>query len=91
MTSDLPTIEKSVPLASPGYVDVTFASTNTGSYSEEANTAGATTGLLGDGKTVRVTLAGPTNYGHVDLKFIESGSLEVGRARVVFLVPVTFN
>lgn len=88
--NDLPTIERSLAsvLAGSGYVDCAFAAVETGTLSVDANTAGASVTLLGDGKSVRVTPAGPTNYGHVDVSLTAAG--EVGRARVIFLIPVTF-
>jgi hypothetical protein len=84
--NDLPTIEKTLP-CSP--VIVSFASANPGTITFPANTAGATCEAV-DGLTARVTPAGPTNYGHVDV-LLTDGNGELGRARVIFLVPVTFS
>lgn len=81
----LPDVEK---LPSEGAVTVTFAAGG-GSLTTVANTAGATV-TIADSQTAVVTPAGPTNYGHVDLLCVTATG-EVGRARVIFLVPVSFS
>ena len=86
--NDLPTIEKSLPLEAPGYVDVNFYVS--GVITFPANTAGATCQVLGGSSAARITPAGPTNFGHVDVQLLDSNN-EIGRARVVFLIPVSFS
>ena len=83
--NDLPTIERSLPLE--GYVNVTFGAS--GTITLEANTAGGNFQVL-DSSNCRVWPAGPTNYGHMDVKITDALG-EVGRARVVFLIPVSFS
>lgn len=81
----LPTVEK---LPSEGQVIVTFASGG-GTLVCSENTAGATV-TIADSQTAVVVPAGPTNFGHVDLVCVTATG-EVGRARVIFLVPVSFS
>lgn len=84
--NDLPTIEK---LATSGSVTVTFAGTAGGAVTVEENTSDATVTPLSS-LSARVDPAGPGDFGHVDLTCID-GNGELGRARVIFLIPVTFS
>lgn len=60
-----------------------------GTITAIANTASATITPI-NSLAVTVTPAGPTNFGHVDLELID-GNGELGRARVIFLIPVVFS
>ena len=82
----LPTIEK---LPSEGPVTVAFAGAPGGTLSVVANTAGASVNVASSLHAI-VTSAGPTNSGHVDFELVD-GNGELGRARVVFLIPVSFS
>jgi hypothetical protein len=83
--NDLPTIEKS-SLTDP--VTVTFGGATGGAVTVEANTATGATVTPLSSVSARVDPAGAP--GHVDLKCVD-GNGELGRARVIFLLAVTFS
>lgn len=79
-------------IAGSGHVTVTFAgAAGGGTLTTTANTVtgGAVVAEIGTG-LVTVTPGNAGSFGHVDLQLID-GNGELGTARVVFLIPVTFS